>query len=32
MYYYSREGSFNFVQIGSALYYDGDEYAEIDYD
>ena len=32
MYYYSREGAFNFVQIGSALYYDGDEYAEIDYD
>ncbi len=32
MYFYSREGSFNFVQIGSALYYDGDAYASIDYD
>ena len=32
MYFYSREGSFNFVQIGSALYYDGDAYANIDYE
>ena len=32
MYYYSREGSFNFVLIGSALYYDTDAYTTIDYE
>ena len=31
MYYYSREGAFNFVQIGNALYYKDDSYASIDY-
>ena len=32
MYYYSREGAFNFVLIGEALYYDGDAYDTIDYE
>ena len=32
MYYYSRETSFQFVLIGSALYYKDDIYDKVDYD
>jgi len=32
MYFYSREASFQFVQIGSALYYKDDNYDNINYD
>ena len=31
MYYSSREGAFDFVQIGNVLYYKNDSYASIDY-
>ena len=32
MYYYSRESAFQFVQIGSAVYYKEDIYNKIDYE